>query len=743
MGKNPHMIRKLLSCLFVYLVLLPGTSGFSRQGPQGEQDGKDDPAAESGPMAFGGILPPGEGGIRISAGPGSVLQGEELHLIGYVDIQYGHLRLQADSVLLNRETRDCVAEGNVVIDTGDVRITAASAEINLDTGLGTFLDARVTAEPSLKFEAERMERIAVDRFLIEKGEFTSCSQATPYWSFGVGRGLIHLEHYAYLHNISFRVNGIPTLYSPYLVWPIKEDRATGLLIPEIGYSQSRGPVLNLSYFWAMRRNMDATFYLDIFGDERAGAGLEYRFVPNALGSGRFAGYYQREQLTDEGRWFVGYREDQMISPRTRLLADINLVSDSDYYLNFERDLGIGTNPSALSRVFTSWNGAVHSLNTRLERREQFSVNQTLEQAVLPEVELRGRQRQIGATPLIFSFQTSGSHFLKETSTFDADYGRLDLFPSISAPFSPAPWLQVEPTLNLRGTYYSQSLPGGVLSDEDLYRGFVNGTLDILGPRFARIYRAGRPKKYRHTVEPRLTYVVTSRSDNAADVILFDEIDTLQGNRNQILYSLTTRLFSKRTSPVEGTSTQGDQTRDISSLTISQSYSFSDPLSASTQLNDDSFFSPVRLNYRFNPTMNAAINFNSTYDILFHKLSAVGLSATLRQEGLGFVDFSWFQQKSLGTKFETNQIRLVGEGNFFNQKLLLGVQTNYNIEASRVQDQRYLIGYNTQCCGFAVEWFQREFIGIDEEEIRFQVSLKGVGTVVDFHTGTAVGQQALY
>lgn len=682
--------------------------------------------------------------IQISAGPGSVLEGDILHLKEYVDIRYGDLRLQADSVRLNLVTKECHAEGNVILDSSDLRITARSAEINLNTGLGIFFDALVQAESSMVITARKMERIAVDRFLIEKGTFTTCTQPTPKWSFHVGKGLIHIDHYAYLHNLSFRINGIPAFYSPFLVWPIKEDRATGFLIPQIGYSQSRGSVINTSFFWAMRRNMDATFSLDIFGKERVGTGLEYRFIPNPAGSGRFSGYYQRERKTDESRWFAGFRQQQSFSSRSRLLANINQVSDRNYYLNFERDLGIGTSPSALSTIFATWNGSVHSLNLRTERREQFSSTGDLEQAILPEIELRGRTRPLGKSSIRFSFESSVDNFRKETPTFDATYQRVDFFPRFSAPLHPAAWLQIEPSLSLRDTFYSKSLSGGAISDENLNRTFLDARLDVIGPRFSRTFsgRSGKfASQYQNTWEPRLTYQYVTRSEDPLAPIPFDEIDTLRGDRNLLNYSLTTRLFAKR--PGKEGSGSLSHVQEVSSLSLSQAVSFSDPLSVSASLVDESRFSPVRISYRLNPTVNTSLNFNTSYDVLFRKLSSASLSTTLRKADFGFLDLSWFQQKFLDAGTETNQVRLLSEGRFFQKRFLLGIQISYDVERDQIQNQRYRIGYNTQCCGFQLELFEREFLGVDEQEIRFMVNLKGVGTVVDFQSGSGIGPPILY
>jgi LPS-assembly protein len=52
-----------------------------------------------------------------------------------------------------------------------------------------------------------------------------------------------------MKNVAFRTGSVPILFTPYLVWPTKVDRASGLLVPGIGYSNQRGGFLGLSYYW--------------------------------------------------------------------------------------------------------------------------------------------------------------------------------------------------------------------------------------------------------------------------------------------------------------------------------------------------------------------------------------------------------------------------------------------------------------------------------------------------------------
>ncbi|HXH27482.1 MAG TPA: LPS assembly protein LptD, partial [Candidatus Polarisedimenticolia bacterium] len=450
------------------------------------------------------IVQPGPGGtsMEIAAGPGSIIGKDELILKGYVDIKFGDARLQADYVRYLPATKEAYAEGNVILDHGETRITAESLVYNLETETGIFYKARGYAEPSYYFEAERVEKISKDELVLHDATFTACTQPIPYWSFRVGRGLLRLDNYAYLHNLSFRVGRVPVFYTPYLVWPIKTDRASGLLFPEFGFSRRGGTVISNAWYWAMRRNMDATFHLDYLSLAGYGQGVEYRYVPSQTGEGYFTGYFIRDQVAKHeqrsgvpvDRWVIDYGHHQEFDSGWRLVANANLVSDFNYYLDFERDIRLSTNPQAVSNLYLTRNWGFYSVNVRGERREQLvnvpilpsaygepflqSQEESIVRLIEPEVELRGRRQRLGKTPFFLTLESSFDSF--DLGRDGAAYRRFDLFPVFSSQLSPVPWLDVDANLGYRETSYSKTQRGDLGCDNKPNTGDYgegNGVLD--------------------------------------------------------------------------------------------------------------------------------------------------------------------------------------------------------------------------------------------------------------------------
>jgi len=269
-------------------------------------------------------------------------------------------------------------------------------------------------------------------------------------------------------------------------------------------------------------------------------------------------------------------------------------------------------------------------------------------------------------------------------------------------------------------------------------------------------------------------------DLPQQVIQFDEKDAVTGNQNSLQYSLVTRLFAKRPGvslrpeqPAEGLSfpqlhtpppEEGQELAapaqvaapekadlspvEIASFQVSQSYSLLTPLSrrrdCTTRLGlltcvetQNSNLSPVEAQLRFNPTLHTSVDLKAQYDILYKAIGRTSLSANFRSAQHGFVDLTYFYNAGLDPlSTDSSQIGILGETSLMNRKLVLGFQGNYDVVQRNLQDQRYKVGYNTQCCGFTFEYLDRNYLGVSQQEFRLIVNLKGIGNVLDLNSGTA-------
>ena len=189
--------------------------------------------------------------------------------------------------------------------------------------------------------------------------------------------------------------------------------------------------------------------------------------------------------------------------------------------------------------------------------------------------------------------------------------------------------------------------------------------------------------------------------------------------------------------------------EFATVTLSQIFSFNpNPLSRRFELQeevDSSSFSPVNLSIRVNPTAWHSMNVTARYNILRHTVEQTTISADLRSHP-HILSLNWvLNNVSKNAQWDPNdptsdpaknrsQMSLLAGTAMFRQKLALAAELNWDIAASHIQNQRYRIGYNTQCCGFLLEYQNRDFVNSEEREIRFLINLKGVGKLFDMQQG---------
>ena len=111
------------------------------------------------------------------------------------------------------------------------------------------------------------------------------------------------------------------------------------------YSNLSGVEFNTAYYWAIAKNMDATFFLDLATKKGIGEGMEYRYVRKQDSFGQFYAHHLREKeeyrenRTEQldrkpDRWQVDFQHeeyrDSSFFAKTRLRA----LSDRQYFKDF-------------------------------------------------------------------------------------------------------------------------------------------------------------------------------------------------------------------------------------------------------------------------------------------------------------------------------------------------------------------------------------------------------------------------
>jgi LPS-assembly protein len=332
--------RILHAALVAQAVLFGGMTGAHAQ--QAPPPAAPAPAAPAAPV----VTPPdritfelkerGGGTISGSAGELESLGESQVAASGAVEIHYRDVVVHAERLTLDRDTMTVQAEGDVIFDQGPQRISGQRLDFDLEQRTGTFWQATAFVHPDYYFSGDIIAKTGPNDFAVDNGVFTSCTgDETPDWSFAMSSAEVEVEGYARVKNARLRVKKLPVFYWPYMIWPAKTERTSGLLVPNVGYSQRRGEYLGLAWYQVLGPSYDNTLYVDGYTEGFYGVGDEFRYRPSETTRGNARVYYfHNEELGDDALRFDWAHVDDDLPFGMRGVVDIEHYSDFEVFRDF-------------------------------------------------------------------------------------------------------------------------------------------------------------------------------------------------------------------------------------------------------------------------------------------------------------------------------------------------------------------------------------------------------------------------
>jgi LPS-assembly protein len=515
---------------------------------------------------------------------------------GNVDARIGLYRLQADKITVYEASNRVVAEGNVVFDQGQQRITGSRAEWNYATKLGFFVNSTGFTNQTLDgtviyFTADSVEKISADTIVAVNAEVTACEDSVPKWSFKTKRATIKMGDRVRISSPTFRVKGVPVIYLPFASVSIKrQDRASGFLTPTFSGSGNKGFRISNAYYKTLGRSADATLRSDIYSGRGLGFGMDVRTRANSRSFLNFGFYSVKDRIfgpsaspenPDQGGsnfyvYGVHYFPNGFLAA-----ADVNITSNLAYRQVFSDTIQQTISPEERSQVFVNKNAGDYSFNFLARSQVTTLQSARIRTRQLPSVTLDKRPSALHyfeRIPVYFSFEgglegvsrketpDDLALFLLETKgqpvITPSMVQRLDVHPRFSVPFNYAGW-SFTPTVALRGTYYSNSIDPAtrLVLSRDVVRGYGEFEFDVRPPALARNFRHRDGSFFfRHVIEPYFIYRRIGGISNFERIIRIDEKDAI-ADTNEIEYGITNRFFTRRsTENVSSTAVRADGNR---------------------------------------------------------------------------------------------------------------------------------------------------------------------------------------
>jgi len=678
---------------------------------------------------------------------------------GAVTIRHREMRLVADRVVYTESTKEVVADGNIVLDSGPDRMQGSHLELNLETRVG-FMEHAQGFIQTYYFTGERVEKRGADHYFLRGASYTTCEGVLPDWSFHATSTDITINEYLYAWNPTLRVKHVPVFYFPYAVFPVKRERSTGLLIPRIGFAKTDGLTLHEAFYWAPRDSFDTTLGIDYLEKTGWGANAEVRYLLAPRTQGVTSGYFQRNTHTAAERWSVTTRNSQELPFGFHAEVDAFYQSDRTFIATQGTSIETRADERTTSSFFINRNWS--AWNVALAGREEVSLI-TEKRTTLtrfPELTIDRTSTRLFDTGLFLKIAASGVALKRDDGKTAISTDRLNLSPEMTWPLSIGTAARFIPSASYAWTYYTENTKGVPET-----RALPAFKLALEGPRPYRIWdlsSGGRFTKIKHLIEPSVSYVYTT-DVNQDSLPQFDALDRIRP-ANRMEYSLINTLFAKvRTdaggssgvllsplgapaavagaapgpfpaleaadpvaslladlSAVDGTGDPDDaapltRTQELLWVKLSQSYTFD----KQTAPIPGESFSAVEWEARTQPMAGVELTWRGNFDVYGKGVGYQNLSVQLKPALNTSVHFDWRATR------DSDQDFLDLGGTFSLWHIDLSARSRYNLAEKAFVENRIGIKYVSQCWDVTlgyVKW------ATDYQYI-LTFALKGIGTIV--------------
>jgi LPS-assembly protein len=404
--------------------------------------------------------------------------------------------------------------------------------------------------------------------------YTTCPVGNEDWQLQAGRLALDTKaQEGVAHNVIMRFKDVPVFYTPYISFPLGDERKSGVLFPSIGHSGNNGYELQVPYYLNLAPNYDLTLTPGVLSARGAQLAEDFRFLTYHSHGQIDATFLPADRKDDsDNRSYFRATDVTDIRRGLRFDADVADISDVNYFSDF----AIGADQTSVT--FLQRRADVLYYDDAWRIRAELQNYQTIDIAIpaydrpasrVPRIEASGLY-PILDSQFEFALESEAVNFLREAGPCNsslvanaavalqgtdpcASGVRVNLAPEIRWS-NRGPGYFFEPAAGFDFTQYALTdVTQGAPSDPT--RALPYARLDT-GLIFER--SAGSQAQRTQTLEPRLVYSYVPYR-NQDDLPIFDSglpdlnltelfrtnryvgLDRI-GDANQVALALTSRLF---------------------------------------------------------------------------------------------------------------------------------------------------------------------------------------------------------
>ena len=444
----------------------------------------------------------------------------ETVVTGNAELRRGGTVLQANEIRYQLVEDMVRAQGQVrLIRDGNI-YQGPSLRYEMDTDNGELGPGEFTLiSTGARADAEKTEFQGKDVLKFFNTRYSTCRRGDNSWYLQATQ--IHIDNnegVGTARNAYIVFQGVPLLASPYLQFPVNEQRRSGFLTPSFGVSSIRGVEIDTPYYWNIAPNRDYTLTPRVLSKRGLQLGNEFRYLEPGYNGITLLDLMPNDRANGKRRWALDSRHSQQFKAGWSGYWSVARASDDSYFDDFSRSVVPISTRQLAQEGGINYGASWWSASTRIQK---FQVLQDAKRSIgipyerVPQISARGQRYDLGGFDL--GAEADYTRFAHPTQVTGS---RAVLIPYISYPIV-TPFWSFTPKTSLNLASYSLDrarLAAGSPLRASFHRAVPTFSLDtsLTFERDTRWFGSDLLQ----TFEPRLFYVKTPYKDQTA-APLFD------------------------------------------------------------------------------------------------------------------------------------------------------------------------------------------------------------------------------
>ncbi len=520
--------------------------------------------------------------INLLAGGAEVSQDGWNSLTGKVEISQGDRTISTDALRFNALTGEMVASGSFSLEDSTLFLSGRDARLSRIGGAQVNQAGFLLKSNGGRGVSQSIQLAPNGNLSLTDVNYTTCPAGEPSWELKLSElDINQASRTGTGRNVRLEFKGVPIFYTPWISFPVGNERKSGFLFPSIGGSSRSGNAISIPWYWDIAPNYDDTITPSFITNRGVKLDNEFRYLGDSRRATLVTGYLPYDNDLNRWRGTASLRYIHDLNDSMRVDVTANSVSDHAWFEDFGTSSAITSQVYLQSSITLSaqsahWHGELQLLNLQTLDNDIALGDRPFTQ--LPRLTLNGSEPLPWG--MNFKLDSELTYFTRGivdavTQTKSITGTRLHLNPLVSLPLN-KPGMFLTPSFGWHYTGYQLNHT----ADNMPANPSLSGTIYSLDTGLI-FERSSSQSRRLQTLEPRLLYVYVPYHDQRTLPTAIDtgipDLNLVQlfranrfigpdrlGDTNQLSAGFTSRLLNT-----------GDGSQYLSG-TLGQSFYFSTP-----------------------------------------------------------------------------------------------------------------------------------------------------------------------